>query len=653
MRKSIFAGLSILEPGESLGDDNGAFTGRDRETIDRLLQRGAKTHRHNGLEGLINPDTGPGVSIVASGGTIPADLAISIGYTLEDSEGGETMISAATVASTGSAIEGPHAAPSAAFTPASGALLVDTYFYATTFTDGEGGETPRGPAVSTERPPGFASGAVVVSQLTFGMEAAGAAGWRLYRATGGGTFNLLATGGAGTDSFVDDGNHSLDCSTHPPAGGANTTVGINTMLVTLPASGAVAGAAFINLYGSITGDFSGGSFLGQYPVASAGAVVPFSDLDFSQVSPPSVNLSIGGAHKIDPDTELLDWHWKRPVAVKAELPKVAEHGDVRLVLAEDIAYEFNAEGEWEELAGSGEGGGGGGSGGIKVRAHFLEPGFPSFVEKWNTLSANWVREADGEPPILLSVLSHELHPAFLSGDKALRTDVEVGPEQRLEMLFGPGGVNGKWDLILMGKIGGPLLYAEVTMTGFSLSTGEETAVTIEKEKTYKLRCEKIANTFIATLFKGGEEVAKLEHELEGTEPFVEEPAGWHPGLGIFHVSSGGLSAFIDEYTLFEEDPHEVTEFVDTEKLSFAEEFDSALEEPGKVHVGLAFIRGMGSIFYGSNEFESRPENFPFFIWQGEEGVVPVNTEEGDWVLQVGPTSAKLFVKHEGELIPIE
>ena len=49
-------------------------------------------------------------SIVGSGGAIPAGLAISLGYTTEDSDGGETMISPLTVLSTPSLIDGPQAA---------------------------------------------------------------------------------------------------------------------------------------------------------------------------------------------------------------------------------------------------------------------------------------------------------------------------------------------------------------------------------------------------------------------------------------------------------------------------------------------------------------------------------------------------------------
>jgi hypothetical protein len=352
VKKTPYAGLSILDPGEPLSEDNGAFTGRDRSTIDHLLEVGSKTHRHNGLPGLANPAVAASAVVIASAGTIPSSLSISLGYTLEDSVAGETMLSPVVVVSTPPPMGAPQAPPVAAVNTAEGELLVNTYYYAVTFADGEGGETPLGPAATAQRQPGFANSQVELSDLTDGMEAAGAAGWRLYRAIGGNAYNLLATGDSSEDTFVDDGSHSLDCSTHPPAGDENTTAGTSALEVTLPAE-FEDGVEFLNLYASITGDFSGGAFLARFPVASAGATTVFSTLSLGSLSPPPVNLSIGGAHKIDPDDELIDWHWKRPVGKVSELPteeEGTEEGDVRIVLEKATAYLF-AEGVWKQWQG--------------------------------------------------------------------------------------------------------------------------------------------------------------------------------------------------------------------------------------------------------------------------------------------------------------
>jgi hypothetical protein len=338
MEKTPFAGVTILEPGEGLDSDNGAFIDRDRLTIDHFLKLGAKLHRHNGEAGLLNPTIPASGAVVASGGTIASDLTISLGYTIEDAQGGETMLSPLAVVSTGSQMDIPIAAPSAAVEYTGGSLLVNQYYYAVTWTDGDGGETPAGPAVAAERAPGFASGRVKLTNLTYGMAAAGAVEWRLFRAIGGGTYDLLTTGGIGTDSFVDDGTTSVDCDTHPPTDSQNTTKKVNTLLVTLPKADAnMSRATNINLYGSLTGEFGEASSLGQYPVASAGATVAFSALNFNDATPPDVNLSIGGAALIDPDTELLDWHWRRPVAASALLGS-GTLGDVKLVTGTGQLY---------------------------------------------------------------------------------------------------------------------------------------------------------------------------------------------------------------------------------------------------------------------------------------------------------------------------
>lgn len=325
MNKTPFAGLIVLDPGEPLSEDDGAFVGVDREVIDRFLELGAKTHRHSGLSGLGNPAATASAGVIASAGALSAELGIAVGYTFEDENGGETMLSPVSNVSTPSPISSPAAMPSATFDSGGGTLAVNTYYYATTFTDGEGGETELGPAVSAQRQPGFASGRVKLSALSFGMAAAGAKGWRLYRSIGGGSYGFLTSGTA--DTFTDDGSVSPHCDEHPPAN-ENTTHGVATLLVVLPS--AAPGVASINLYATTTGDFGGGSLLAQYPVASAGRTVTFPTLELSNSTPPGTNRSTGTAHQIDPDTELLDWHWKRPVAGSAQLGS-GTLGDVRLV----------------------------------------------------------------------------------------------------------------------------------------------------------------------------------------------------------------------------------------------------------------------------------------------------------------------------------
>lgn len=337
MRKTLFAGITVLKPDEAVTADNGAFIGRDRDTIDRLLEIGAKTHRHTGLAGLGNPPSQMGASAITSGGTIGAGQTFTLGYTLEDEQGGETILSPQVTFSTPSPINAPFAAPAGkAEYESGGDLPVDTYYYAFSFVDGSGGETPIGPSRGVERQPGFPQAKVVLSGFTAPLASAGAAGWRLYRAVGGGDFGFLASGT--TDNFTDDGSVQCDCDLTPLPSDTNTTNGDAAFRVILPSADVFVGESeFINVYMTNDGEFIGDVLLDQFPVSSAGKLVFYTSIELDEGQPPDVNSSIGGASQIDPDTELLDWHWKRPVATSAILPS-GDQGDVRLVEGEEQLF---------------------------------------------------------------------------------------------------------------------------------------------------------------------------------------------------------------------------------------------------------------------------------------------------------------------------
>lgn len=331
MEKSLFAGLTVLDEDESILEDAGAFIGRDREIIDRLLEIGAKTHRHTGEDGILDPNQVLGASAVASAGTLPGDLTFSVGYTLEDSDRGETLISPLVTLTTPPVIERPLSAPTGVISYVAGALPTDTYYYAVAFTDAEGGETPVGPAVAVEREPGFANAQVELSDLTNGMVAAGASGWRLYRAVGGGDFHFLDSGS--TDTYTDDGSVPVQPDLQPLPEGVNNTNNDNGVLLRLPSADArVSEATYINIYMSEEGDFSGDVFLQQFPVSSAGQEVFYPSITLFSQQPPDTNNSIGGASLIDPDNELLDWHWLRPVGYPYQLGS-GVIGDVRMTTA--------------------------------------------------------------------------------------------------------------------------------------------------------------------------------------------------------------------------------------------------------------------------------------------------------------------------------
>lgn len=348
MRKTLFIGLTVLNPDETVTADNGAFTGRDRDTIDRFLELGAKTHRHDAHAGLSNPPSLMAASAIASGGTLSAGEEYSLAYTLEDSEGGETLLAPVVTFSTPPPISPPFAALTGnAVYGEGGDLPTDTYYYAYSFVDGSGGETPIGPARGVEREPGFPEAKIVLSGFKAPMEEAEAAGWRLYRAVGGGDFGYMTSGTANT--FTDDGSLECDCDLTPLPSETNTTNGDNSFEILLPSADVyVASGTSLNVYMSNNGEFVGDVLLEQFPVASAGQKVLYRSIDLLEGQPPDVNTSIGGASKIDPDTELIDWHWKRPVESVEDLPEEAENGDVRAVLSEtEPTIYFYWNGAWK------------------------------------------------------------------------------------------------------------------------------------------------------------------------------------------------------------------------------------------------------------------------------------------------------------------
>lgn len=351
MRKTPFAGITRLDPDESLLTDGGAFIGDDRDAIDYFLRLGAKTHRHDGSTGLDNPLQVASGGMAVQGGSLPADLSFGLGYTLVDENGGETMISPVVTISTAPPVSPPTAQATATVDYTGGSLLVGTYYYAVSLVDNTGGETPVGPAATASRAPGHASGRITVSDLADDITG-NIVAWRLYRSVGGGDFNLLATGTGNT--FVDDGSQSVDCDITPNTDAVNTTNGQNLLIVRLPS--AVGDAEQINMYVSEDGSFAGDALLDTYPVASAGASAAYPTIELGDQAPPPTNRSVGGADPIDAEEDIINLHWLSPVANVGALPDDADEGDVRVVLATGVAYCYRS-GDWGPLVGSGSGGG--------------------------------------------------------------------------------------------------------------------------------------------------------------------------------------------------------------------------------------------------------------------------------------------------------
>jgi hypothetical protein len=343
MDNTPFAGLERLEIGDPIGP---GFLFRNPTIIDILLRIGAISHRHDAHARLADPVGAPTVTPSNVGGSIPSDTPVYVGWTWVDADGGETLLSDVTQVSTDPGLPDPTTAPDVAVDNVAGTLLAGTYYYAVTVTDGLGGESLIGPTIEAVVDPGFANAEIVVSGLDTIMADSGATGWRLWRAVGAGTWHMMVAG-AGA-SVTDDGSLHGDCDITPPT--TPQTNRTNKLTVNVPGP-APADAVSFNLYLSEDGSFGSPSFVANHLVVDVATDIEILDLFVSTGSPPPVATTFPGANMIDPDTELVDWHWKRPVATVGDLPAVGNAaGDVRAVSADGSIYAWTGA-AWAKLPG--------------------------------------------------------------------------------------------------------------------------------------------------------------------------------------------------------------------------------------------------------------------------------------------------------------
>lgn len=342
MLKTSFAGLTALEAGEALSLDGYSFQALNPLIIDRLLKLGARTHRHDEHAGLVNPIDVPTLELV-SDGTLPPDADISVGYTLVDSQGGETLMAPVAQVTTSPALEAPDVAPLWDVSALGGHIVAGTYVYVLTLTD-PNGETTAGPSFFVNVDPGTDTNMVTISGLTDIVDSVdGATGWRLYKSGATGQPHFLAAGGQSLDYVEDDGLLCADCNVVPPQ--QNTTSVAQGVEFTVPVTttNAQTGVVAYRIYASIGGAFESPSFVEQR--ADFGTLILYRQIVVEPGAPPDVNTSYDGAQKIDPDTEIVDWHWKRPVADESALPYPAEEGDVRVTLDDGEFFVFRTD-QW-------------------------------------------------------------------------------------------------------------------------------------------------------------------------------------------------------------------------------------------------------------------------------------------------------------------
>lgn len=320
MSRTQFAGLTSLEPEDSVYDDNASFLWRNPQIIDALLKVGAQTHRHDAHPATPNPSLAPVVTMSPYGGFLPSGQTFWFGYTVLDPNGGETLVSPLASATTADTFAGPTLAPSAAV-GSGGGLPGGQYVYAAARMDDMGGETPPGPGVLV----GVAAPSkVTLSQLD--LVRGTADHLAIYRSTAGGEYFFI--GLAYGNTFVDDGTACADCNRTPLV--ATSVLSTASIAISIPTP-LPSGATRVRVYASQERELISPALLYDLTTDGAASGLVLATTVYQSGSPPTVSLAKPGANQIDPDTELIDWHWKRPAASSGVLPAGAP-GDVRLTL---------------------------------------------------------------------------------------------------------------------------------------------------------------------------------------------------------------------------------------------------------------------------------------------------------------------------------
>lgn len=354
MIRTQFAGLTQLEEGESLASDDFSFQERNPAVTDVFLALACRFHRHDAHDPLEGADIEAVAEVDDTGGTIPAELSIIVGYTLVDLHGGETVLAGDAVSvTTQEELAEPDDAPTLVLDHDAGNLLAGNYSYGITVTDGLGGETAIGPMQTVTIDPGEELSEITISGLAAIVTASEGTGWRLWRSVDGGPFSLLDDGV--DDSVLDDGSFCLAPNLEPPTG-SGTTNNTSRLRVTVPSAGQPADAVTFRIYATAGDEFGSPSLLGEYPVADFDDEKVYTTLaTLLAGAPPHQPTAVAGADKIDALTDILHLYWKAPVLDEAALPATDNtEGDVRLTLDTGGLWRWDGD-SWEAISGGGGG----------------------------------------------------------------------------------------------------------------------------------------------------------------------------------------------------------------------------------------------------------------------------------------------------------
>jgi hypothetical protein len=289
MKRTTFLGLTQLEPGDGLFDDNQGFTDRNVAVVARVLQYLLSSPR-DGHEALDNPDTAPTLGLADAGGSLPAGSPFSAVFTAVDAYGGETLPSPVVTDETPTTLADVPGPPTGVADYGGGTLPANSYYYVLTALDAAGGESEASDPLLVNVDPGNVNARVLLDGLQTAAEAAGGVSWRLYRATNGGQLGLL--GQDSTETFTDDGSPCLDPQLQPPV--ASTGGGTALATVTVPVALIPEGAVALRLYASPDPAFPSPSFVSEQAVVAGTPEYVWSVETFGleSGSPPPASTSL-------------------------------------------------------------------------------------------------------------------------------------------------------------------------------------------------------------------------------------------------------------------------------------------------------------------------------------------------------------------------
>ncbi len=233
MAKTTNFGLNKFGQEGRISDEGYKYSNKDRETIDALLYTLFQhDHRDTSQTTFLGPQNRPTLTLLTTGGTIPAATDVYYRISYLDTFSNETEASISETVRTASPIAPPDASGLTTATTG-GTLTPGTYKYALSFYQGTA--QTRAPNISTISIPT----GTVTNTVTIALDPppSDATGWKVYRKGPGDVeywlLDTIVAGATPPTSYVDDGSLSPDCAKKRPT--INDTNSTNSVTIDISA----------------------------------------------------------------------------------------------------------------------------------------------------------------------------------------------------------------------------------------------------------------------------------------------------------------------------------------------------------------------------------------------------------------------------------